>query len=239
MTWFFAVLGGSVRGCGRDGIWHQWSSVPHSGSQAPVCSLQQRSGSGLLAPAHAEETERLQIGWEPQMHQRILLQWWDPDSDNAASMLFLCKIHSANGFNMLKFEPAGELTWNERWPSFTSFALPRMWKRLHANVTIFQERASYHFLLAWMRNDEIFMLPGSYGGRWSIAAVSGWQQGLIETNNTHIHTSEWAIKRFWKWEEAWICREISCRLKLRLKGPTFLNQTCNRLAARWQFWLPH
>lgn len=235
MTWFFAVLGGSVRGCGRDGIWHQWSGVLHSGSQAPVCSLQQRSGSGLLAPAHAEETQRLQIGWEPQMHQRILLQWWDPDSDNAASRLFLCKIHSANGFNMLKFEPAGELTWNERWPSFTSFALPRMWKRLQTS----QFFKSVQVTISCSRECGMMrlVLVFSYGGRWSIAAVLVWQQGLIETNNTRIHTSEWAIKRFWKWEEAWICREISCRLKLRLKGSPSLNQTCNRLAARWQFWL--
>lgn len=106
MTWFFAVLGSSVRGCGRDGVWHQWSGVLHSGSQAPVCSLQQRPGSGLLAPAHAEETERLQIGWEPQMHQRILLQWWDPDRDKAASRLFLCKARSAKWFQY-------SLSWRE------------------------------------------------------------------------------------------------------------------------------
>lgn len=72
----FVVLDCSACLWSCDGIWHQWHSVLRSRPQAAVCSLQQCSGGRLLARAYSEETQWLQTGREPQMYQRILLQWW-------------------------------------------------------------------------------------------------------------------------------------------------------------------
>lgn len=57
-------------------VWHRWNAVVRCGPQAAVCPLQQRPGGRLLASAHSKEAQWLQIGWKPQMHQRILLQRW-------------------------------------------------------------------------------------------------------------------------------------------------------------------
>lgn len=57
-----------------------------------------------------------------------------------------------------------------------------------------------------------FVLPGSYGGWWCTPAALGWQQSHTEASNTCIHSFEWTIKSFWKWEEAQIWRKTQTRL---------------------------